>query len=81
MELQLYDFQYVKSLNLTKVNFNKCGILWCRKAVSEFACLPDNGMVILKQAVLKPYKNTVVLDWNIQLVVFNARFITSNYTL
>lgn len=49
--------------------------------MSEFACLPDNGMVILKQAVLKPYKNTVVLDWNIQLVVFNARFITSNYTL
>jgi len=27
VELQLYDFQYVKSLNLTKVNFNECGIL------------------------------------------------------
>ena len=49
--------------------------------MSEFACLPDNGTVILKHVVLKPHKNTVVLDWNIQLVVFKARFITTNYSL
>ena len=49
--------------------------------MSESACLPDDGMVILKHVVLKPHKNTVVLDWNIQMVVFNASFITTNFTL
>jgi len=38
-------------------------------------------MVILKHAVLKQHKNTVVLDWNIQCVVFNVRFITTHFTL
>jgi len=38
-------------------------------------------MVILKHVVLKLHEYTVVLDWNIQCVVFSARFITTHFTL
>jgi len=48
--------------------------------VSEFACLPDNGMVILKQCSAKTTQEycCIRLEYS---VVFNATLITTNYTL